>query len=230
MIKSCLSILFLLIFIPTVWWSYSRYRANKDCENCQKSLTKYYLHFEGWEHWNKTVNYYLLECFCDKKVVLKKINTMRKNIVNIINKDVTFLMDDFYESEGKGDKGLYYGSKDEVQWDKVFANLVAVSFIRDTTSLKRLSGLWFGVRTDTLQNKKVQRKELSKSWGRVVYNVDYEELNRSVLNQFAQTVYKDSTRFTYNTCVYHLYNRQAKKVEATMKYEDKGKGFYFEIW
>ena len=155
---------------------------------------------------------------------------MRKNIMAATNRDATFLMDDFYESGRKEMNDRYSGSEEDVPWGRVQANLAIVSFSRDTTNLKRLFGLWFGVRTDTLQNKQVQLKEFNKSWSRVLYDVDYEELNRSVLNQFAQTVYKDSTRFAYNTCVYHLYNRQAKKVEATMKYEDKGKGFYFEIW
>jgi|GEM_PF-2796354 len=228
--KSCLSILLLLISIPIIWWGYSHYKSNEECESCQKNPIKYYLHFEGWEHWNKTINYYLLECFCDKKLILKKINIVRKSIITTINKDVVFLKDDFYQSGGVETKGLYYGSRDEVPWDEVHANLIAVQFTRDTTNLNRLSHLWFGVRTDTLLDKQIYRKELSKTVSRVVYSVDYEELNRSVLNQFAQTVYKDSTRFKYNTCVYHLYNRQAKTIEATMKYEGKGKGFYFEIW
>ena len=228
--KSCLTIFFLFFLIATLWWSYNSYSNHCDCEECKKNLTKYYLHFEGWEHWNKTTNYYLLECFCDKKAVLKKTNTMRKNIIFVTHRDVALLKDNFYESGGKVLKGLYYGSKDEVPWNRVFANLIVGEYIIDKSNAKRLSYMLFEYKWDTLQNKKVQRKQLSKSWGRVTYNVDYDELNRSVLNQFAQTVYKDSTRFVYNTCVYHLYNRQAKKVEATMKYENKGKGFYFEIW
>ena len=154
----------------------------------------------------------------------------RKKLLNSEKTDLAFLKDDFYQSGKVEYRRLFYGSEDDVPWDKVQSNIIVGQFVLDTSSINRLSYMWFKHNEDTLQDKKVQRKELSKSWGRVAYNVDYEELNRSVLNQFAQTVYKDSTRFAYNTCVYHLYNRQAKKVEATMKYEDKGKGFYFEIW
>ncbi len=96
--KSCLTIFFLFFLIATLWWSYNSYSNHCDCEECKKNLTKYYLHFEGWEHWNKTTNYYLLECFCDKKAVLKKTNTMRKNIIFVTHRDVALLKDNFYES------------------------------------------------------------------------------------------------------------------------------------
>ena len=228
--KSYLFVLFILILLPFSWWCYNSYIDCINCENCQKNPNKYYLHFVGWEHWNKTRNYYLLDCFCDKKIILKSINALRKNIAIIENKDVTFLKDDFHQSDGRGRKGRYYGSEDEISWEDVRASSIAAQFTRDTTNFNRLSYVWFEYKLDTLLDKKIEKEQLNKSLSRVVYNVDYEELNRSVLNEFAQTVFKDSTRFKYPTCVYHLYNRQNKTVEATMKYEDNGKGFYFEIW
>ncbi len=229
--KSCLSIsfliLFLLISVPLSWWYYNDYTYRLDCEYCKKNLNKYYFHFDDWQFDNNN-RYFVLDCFCDAKEVLKKINKFRKTtMLTNKNKNSVFMKDDFFES---GSKWQHPGSSDDLDWDNISFNVVVAKFTRDTTNWERLSYLWFGLKNDTLHDKKVQRKELSKSWGRVTYSVDYDELNRSVLNQFAQTVYKDSTRFAYNTCVYSLYNRQAKKVEATMKYEDKGKGFYFEIW
>ena len=224
--KSCLLIMLLLIFIPLIWWGYRKYTTYLDCENCQKTLSKYYFHFKNWD---KT-EYYILDCFCNRKTILKKVNNIRKEIMSAKKTDFTLLKDDFFASNEKGNWGSYGGSHDDVPWEEVDYSLTVAHFARDTTNFKRLSYIWFGMKNDTLFDKKVQHKTFNKSLSRVVYNVDYEELNRSVLNEFAQTVFKDSTRFKYPTCVYHLYNRQNKTVEATMKYEDNGKGFYFEIW
>ncbi len=225
--KSCLTIFFLFFLIATLWWSYNSYSNHSDCENCKKNLNKYYFHFDDWQYKNRN-RYFVLDCFCDAKEVFKKINKFRKaTMLANKNKNIVFMKDDFLES---GSKWHHTGSSDELDWDNIEKNITVSQFTRYSNNTMRLSYMLFEYKSDTLHDKKVQRKELSKSWGRVTYDVDYEELNRSVLNQFAQTVYKDSTRFVYDTCVYHLYNRQAKKVEATMKYEDKGKGFYFEIW
>ena len=224
--KSCLSILFLFFLIVTLWWGYNSYSNHCNCEECKKNLDKYYFHFENWDG----AKYYVLECFCDTKPVLQKMNSIRKKIMTLEKVNLALLIDDFYNSGIKGEGRTFSGGHDDVPWEDAQANLIVGEFELDKSNAKRLSYMLFEYKWDTLYDKKVERKELSRSWGRVIYNIDYEELNRSVLNQFAQTVYKDSTRFAYNTCVYHLYNRQAKKVEATMKYEDKGKGFYFEIW
>ena len=224
--KSFLAVIFLFCLTTIIWLGYDSYQTCIDCEKCQKNLNKYYFYYENWDK----KKYYILECFCDTKPTLQKMNNIRKRIMGTEKTNLALIIDDFYGSGKKGDRGVYGGGDDDVLWREVQENSIVGEFELDKSNAKRLSYMLFEYKWDTLHDKKVQRKELSKSLSSVAYNVDYEKLDRSVLNQFAQTVYKDSTRFVYNTCVYHLYNRQAKKVEATMKYEDKGKGFYFEIW
>ena len=224
--KSCLTTIFSIFLLIGIWWGYNAVIYHIDCEDCAKKTNNFYPHFKNWD---KT-EYYTLDCFCDTKSVLKGINEIRKKIMALRKGNFALLKDDFEGSGKMGNRGGYSGSHDDVPWEEVRKYKTVGVFELDKSDFKRLSYMLFEYKWDTLLNKQVQTKQLNKSVTKVVYNVDYEELNQSVLNKFAQTVFKDSTRFRYPTCVYHLYNRQNKKVEATMKYEDNGKGFYFEIW
>jgi len=152
-----------------VWWGYNTYKNGVECQECQKNLNKYYFHFKNWDG----AKYYVLECFCDTKPVLKKINSIRKKIMNAEKVNLGLLIDDFYNSGKKGDRGTFQGSHDDVPWKEVQANLVVGKFLLDKSNTKRLSYMLFEYKWDTLIDKKAYCKELSKSWGRITYSVDY---------------------------------------------------------
>ena len=117
--KSCLTIFFSIILLISIWWGYSSYQAHVDCEDCKKNLNKYYLHLRR-NPWNSS-NCYILDCFCNTKLVLRKVNSFRKILVAKDKVAITFLEKDIYEIGEY--KTVYSGSADDIDWENVYKNI-----------------------------------------------------------------------------------------------------------
>ncbi|MGM9507898.1 hypothetical protein ACS5NO_09230 [Larkinella sp. GY13] len=223
------------IFVLIISASYGLFRINQvACKTCENNNIQVINSCAPVRSAYKAV-YRCLNCFCDIHQDWKKISELIRRI-DYFRGGVT---GEIYPTSIVGIKKIAC-SDDELQYDVFDDDEVFLYIDQDTSkniydgALKAMSinNMMANYIIGALDVGKENRTLIHNSEKATVrYNLDYSELNSKSLIKFQQAIHYDSSyQKKFKNVEYQLVNKETRRYDASIRYEDFGERFYLDVF
>ncbi|MCK8494595.1 hypothetical protein M0L20_22190 [Spirosoma sp. RP8] len=222
--------------IITILAIYLLYRASKqDCLSCQQEVMRVVRSCPPVRGSYTTI-YRKINCFCDTHDDWQKLSQVIKHLdyyrdrenkkypENIIGTKTISCFDDALSIDVFDDENVYLLLEQDLSkeiYDGALKRFSTENFFHKSAPTFKE----FNIGADN-------RKIIYNTIGVIVdYKLSYESLNRQVLNTFQQVIKHDSAyQKQFRKVEYRLFRKENNKHEVSMRYEDSGRRFYFDVF